>query len=197
MKRSMAGYVLLAVSISVIISCNRSGTETAHSLAAGADTAGVEWGRPAVLSAGEGELRMLQGRKPLLIKVDPMTQGSRTLTVGLEDMPPGDSIGIHKHLSEDEVVFVHRGEVEVTLGDAQYRAQAGATVFIPRNTWIGFRVLGPDTATVFFVFNTPGFEKCLRAFSAPAGEPFVRPTEAAVAAARQECHQVRKAEVVQ
>lgn len=187
--------MLLAICVSVTIGCNRSGAGTAHAPIADADTAGGDWGRPAVLAASEGELRMLQGRKPLFIKVDPLTRGSRTLTVGLEDMPPGDSIGIHKHLSEDEVVFVHRGEVEVTLGDAQYRAQAGATVFIPRNTWIGFRVLGPDTATVFFVFNTPGFEKCLRTFSAPAGEPFVRPTEAGVAAARQECHQVRKSEV--
>jgi hypothetical protein len=36
---------------------------------------------------------MLQGRKPIWIKVDPQTLGSRTLTVGMEGMPPGDSIG--------------------------------------------------------------------------------------------------------
>lgn len=159
------------------------------------DSASGDWGRPAVLARDEGESRMLQGRRPLFIKVDPLTSGSKTLTAGLEDLPPGDSIGVHKHLGEDELVFVQRGELEVTLGDARHRAAAGATVFIPRGTWIGFRVLGPDTATVLFVFNTPGFEKCLRILSSPAGEPFVRPTDVAIAAARRECHQVRKSDV--
>ena len=74
---------------------------------------------------------MLQGRKPIWIKVDPQTLGSRTLTVGMEDMPPGDSIGVHKHLAEDEVVFVHRGDVEVTLGDSTYRQQRAARCSFP------------------------------------------------------------------
>ena len=155
------------------------------------------FGRPAVLARDEGEARMLQGRKPLWIKVDPQTLGSRTLTVGMEDMPPGDSIGIHKHLKEDEVVFVHRGQVEVTLGDSILRATAGGTVFIPRGTWIGFRVMGTDTATIVFAFNAPGFEKCLRILSAPAGAAFVPAPAQAVAAARRACHQVRRADETQ
>ncbi len=73
---------------------------------------------------------MLQGRKPMWIKVDPQTLGARTFTVGMEDMPPGDSIGIHKHLQEDEGVFVHRGEVEVTLGGSLLRATAGAPLHV-------------------------------------------------------------------
>ena len=152
------------------------------------------FGRPALLARNEGEARSLQGRKPIWIKVDPQTLGSRTLTVGMEDMPPGDSIGVHKHLQEDEVVFVHRGEVEVTLGDSLLRATAGATVFIPRGTWIGFRVKGADTATILFAFNVPGFEKCLRLLSAPVGTAFVTPPAQVVAAARRECHQVRRAD---
>jgi quercetin dioxygenase-like cupin family protein len=152
------------------------------------------FGRPAALARNEGEARMLQGRKPIWIKVDPQTLGSRTLTVGMEDMPPGDSIGVHKHLQEDEVVFVHRGKVEITLGDSLVRAAAGATVFIPRGTWIGFRVEGTDTATIVFAFNVPGFEKCLRLLSAPVGTAFVSPPAHVVAAARRECHQVRRAD---
>jgi quercetin dioxygenase-like cupin family protein len=155
---------------------------------------GAGFGRPAILARNEGEARMLQGRKPIWIKVDPQTLGSRTLTVGMEDMPPGDSIGVHKHLQEDEVVFVHRGEVEVTLGDSLLQATVGATVFIPRGTWIGFRVKGTDTATIVFAFNVPGFEKCLRLLSAPVGTAFVSPPAQVVAAARRECHQVRRAD---
>ncbi len=138
---------------------------------------------------------MLQGRKPIWIKVDPQTLGSTSFSVGMEDIPPGDSIGIHKHLQEDEVVFVHRGAVEITLGDSTYRAQAGGLVFIPRDTWIGFRTAGSDTATIVFLFNTPGFEKCLRFLSSPVGTTFVPPPPADVAAARKDCHQVRRADV--
>jgi len=146
-----------------------------------------------VLDRDEGERRMLQGRKPLWIKVDPHTLGSRTFTVGMEDMPPGDSIGVHKHLQEDEIVFVHRGEVAVTLGDSIRTAGPGGLVFIPRGTWIGFHTTGPDTATIVFMFNSPGFEKCLRFLSAPAGAAFVRPSAAAITAARASCHQVQRA----
>jgi quercetin dioxygenase-like cupin family protein len=196
MRRPTIRNTLLAVVGCVLIGCKRGETREAPAAAGRADSAGGDWGRPAVLARDEGELRMLQGRKPLYIKIDPLTSGSRTLTVGLEDMPPGDSIGVHKHLGEDELVFVHRGQVEVTLGDERHRAQAGATVFIPRGTWIGFRVVGPDTATILFAFNTPGFEKCLRVLSAPAGEPYVRPADDVIAAARHECHQVRQADTI-
>jgi len=137
---------------------------------------------------------MLQGRKPIWLKVDPETVGSQSLTVGTEDLPPGDSIGIHKHLLEDEVVYIARGHVTVTLGDSTHPAEAGGLVFIPRGTWIGFRTTGPDTASIVFIFNTPGFEKCLRAFSSPVGTAFVRPTPDSIATARRNCHQVRQSD---
>jgi quercetin dioxygenase-like cupin family protein len=142
----------------------------------------------------EGEARTFQGRRPLWIKVDPQTLGSRSFTVGMEDLPPGDSIGVHKHLLEDEVVVVQRGAFEVTLGDSVHEAHPGGMVFIPRGTWIGFRVIGPDTATILFMFNTPGFEKCLRFLSAPTGTPFIARSAADIAAARKDCHQVRRAD---
>ncbi len=153
----------------------------------------ASFGQPAVLGRREGEARVFQGRRPLWIKVDPQTLGSRSFTVGMEDLPPGDSIGVHKHLQEDEIVFVYRGTVEVTLGDSIRQAEAGGLVFIPRGTWIGFRVQGPDTATIVFMFNTPGFEKCLRFLSAPQGRVFIRPSAAAIAPARENCHQVSRA----
>ncbi len=136
---------------------------------------------------------MLQGRKPIWINVDPQTLGSRAFTVGMEDIPPNDSIGVHKHLQEDEVSFVHRGRVQVTLGDSNYPAEAGGLVFLPRGTWIGFHTLGSDTATIAFLFNTPGFEKCLRFLSSPVGAVFVPRPPAEVRAARKDCHQVTRA----
>ncbi len=183
-----AGLLLLALA-----GCSRSPSSQTPKDSAEATT---NFGRPVVLARAEGEARTFQGRRPLWIKVDPVTQGSRAFTAAMEDLPPGDSIGIHKHLTEDEVIFVHRGTVDVTLGDSVHRGETGALVFVPRGTWIGFRVVGADTATIVFLFNTPGFEKCLRFLSAPVGTTFVRPADADIAAARKECHQVRYADEV-
>ena len=61
---------------------------------------------PTVFLADEGDRWMLLGDKPLIFKVDPATTGSDALVVGTEEMPPGNKIPTHKHLYEDEVIFV-------------------------------------------------------------------------------------------
>jgi quercetin dioxygenase-like cupin family protein len=58
---------------------------------------------------------MLLGDKPLMFKVDPVTTGSETLVVGTDEMPPRNRIPTHEHLYEDEVIFVHKGAVRITL----------------------------------------------------------------------------------
>ena len=106
----------------------------------------------------------------------------------------GDSIPVHKHLGEEEILFVHRGTVFVTLGEQTQQVGSGGTVFVPRGTWVGVRVAGRDTATILFVFNAPGYEKCLRAQSSRPGERYVPPSTETLQAVRRDCHQVRKAE---
>ena len=133
---------------------------------------------------------MMRGTRPLFIVVDSVTVGSRALVAGYEDVPPGDSGRTHMHLEEDEIIFVHRGELEILLGDSTYRAAAGATAFIPRRTWISFRSVGADTAGFLFVFNAPGFEKCLRALSSGPGETYVPLSSEAMAPVSRECHWV-------
>ena len=61
----------------------------------------------------------------------PLSTGSDALVVGTEEMPPGNKIPTHKHLYEDDVIFVHRGAVRVTLAGREYDAGTGATAFIP------------------------------------------------------------------
>lgn len=66
--------------------------------------------RPAVIAPAEGERRFLRGgTAPLLIKVDPITTGSRRMVLASSDLPPGDAIGVHRHLREDEIIVVTRG----------------------------------------------------------------------------------------
>jgi len=135
---------------------------------------------------------MLLGKKPLIFKVDPVTAGSDTLMVGTEEMPPGNRIPTHKHLYEDEVIFVHKGAVRVTLAGREYDAETGATVFIPHGNWIGVENVSNEPAMILFFFNKPAFEQCLRALSSRPGETFTMPPPEKMAAAEKECHQVMK-----
>jgi mannose-6-phosphate isomerase-like protein (cupin superfamily) len=176
----------VAAVLALIGGCTRPAVPGGSGLAGVA--AAASFGRPTIFARGEGERLLMRGTRPLFITADSATVGSRTLTAGYEDVPPGDSVRVHRHLGEDEIVFVHRGTVEVTLGERTRRAQAGATVFIPRGTWIGMRAVGPDTAGFFFVFNTPAFEKCLRMLSGRPGEQYRPPSREVVERTSHECH---------
>jgi len=147
---------------------------------------------PTVFQADEGDHWMLLGDKSLIFKVDPATTGSDSLVVGTEEMPPGNRIPTHKHLYEDEVIFIHKGVLRVTLAGRQYDAGMGATVFIPHGNWIGVENASSEPATILFFFNKPAFEQCLRAMSSRPGEAFSMPTPDKMATVRTECHEVMK-----
>ena len=165
-------------------SCTRSYPPPPSGLGASARSPG----RPAVIAATEGEARLLRGRKPILIKVDPATVGSRHLFVGSERVPPGDSLGRHWHLHEEEILFLHRGILDVTLEGETSRAGVGAVVFIPQATHIAARNPGPDTAEILYVFNEPAFALCMRAFSSRPGEAYAEPSPDSGNAVRVACH---------
>ena len=128
--------------------------------------------KPSVIGPEQGERRFLRGgTAPLLIKVDPVTTGSRRMVLASSDLPPGDEIKVHRHLGEDEIIVVTRGTARVQLGKEQHTAVPGATVFIPQGTCIALVNTGRDTFSMFFVFSSPGFERVLREVSSPAGAP--------------------------
>jgi quercetin dioxygenase-like cupin family protein len=140
--------------------------------------------RPAVIGPAEGERRFLRGgTAPLLIKVDPISTGSRRMVLASSDLPPGDAIGVHRHLKEDEIILVTRGTARVQLGKQHHTAGPGTTVFIPQGTCIALANLGRDTFSMVFVFSSPGFERVLREVSSPEGAPpkLVSPAERAAA----------------
>ena len=150
-----------------------------------------ELSRPkaAVIGPTEGERRLLRGGvAPLLIKVDPVTTGSRRMVFATSDLPPGDAIDVHRHLREDEIILVTRGTARVQLGKEQYTAGPGTTVFIPQGTCIALATVGPDTFSMAFVFSSPGFEGVLRQLSSPRGTPLKPVTAEARAAAFHRGH---------
>lgn len=139
--------------------------------------------RPAVIGPAEGERRLIRGEAPLFIKIDPASTGSEHLVMGSSDLPPGDGIGLHRHLREDEIIFVTRGSGRLQLGRDHYAVVSGATVFIPQGTCVALENTGTDTLSNVFVFSAPGFERVLRAVSTAPGEPprVLTPTERAAA----------------
>ena len=137
-----------------------------------------------MIGAAEGERRLLRGGAALLlIKVDPVTTGSRRMVLGSSDIPPGDAIPVHRHMREDEIILVLHGTARVQLGTRQYTVGAGGTVFIPQGTCIAVANVGADTLTNVFIFSSPGFEQVLRDVSSPEGAPAkaVSPAERAAA----------------
>ena len=128
--------------------------------------------RPSVIGAAQGERRFLRGgTSPILIKVDPVTTGSRRMILATSDLPPGDTIGLHRHLKEDEIIFVTRGTARVRLGKQEYTATPGATVFIPQGVCVALANTSADTFSMVFVFSSPGFERVLRELSSLPGAP--------------------------
>ena len=141
-----------------------------------------------ILEKNEGERRVwrpIEGAKgwdaqpgPFILKVDRYNGGSSHLVLGIEDLPPGASIGRHRHPGADEIILLQNGRARVKLGDMTKEVHGGATVFIPANTWISVTNIGTDTVSCVFVFSALGFDDFMRAESAPEGKKITPLTKA-------------------
>lgn len=100
-----------------------------------------------------------------MLKISPQNNGSQHLVFGTEDLPPGGEIPTHKHLGQDEIVYIEKGTVHVHLGDQERDLHAGGMVFIPAYTWVNIKNAGSETVNSVFVFSAPGFENHLRCMS--------------------------------
>jgi quercetin dioxygenase-like cupin family protein len=131
---------------------------------------------PLLLEKNEGEQRLWRPEPGevdpggFILKVTPQSNGSRHLVVVTEDMPPGAIIPTHKHLEQDEIVYVVKGTVHAHVGDQERDLHAGGLVFIPERTWVTLKNVGPDTASIVAFFSAPGFEDHLRCESVPPNE---------------------------
>jgi len=126
---------------------------------------------PTLLSPEEGEQLTRRWGYPLTIKVDPVTTGAKHFSVGTEDIPPGKAIPRHRHTHSEEIIIVQSGTVLAHVGDQRRSLGPGSIAYAPADTWMGFENLGNTTATVIWIFPSPGFEEYVRATSVPAGSP--------------------------
>ena len=143
---------------------------------------------PLILEKSEGERRTwrpIEGAAgwnaqpgPFIFKVDRRNGGSSALVFVTEDVPPGGKIDRHRHLGADEVIFLQNGRARVSLGERVREVHAGATVFVPANTWIEVTNIGTEAIHGVFVFSAPGFDAFMRAESVPEGQSVTPLTKA-------------------
>jgi quercetin dioxygenase-like cupin family protein len=98
----------------------------------------------------------------MLLKIGPSLTGSQELFIASEEMPPGTAIPLHRHERHEEALFIHRGQVTVTLGERRMGGEAGTFVYIPAGTWIEVENTGQQTASVVGIFAEGAIEPCFQ-----------------------------------
>jgi quercetin dioxygenase-like cupin family protein len=124
-----------------------------------------------LIEADGGEALFLgREREPTLIKVDSATAGARQLFAFQRVLDPGATLGRHKH-RDDEIIFVHSGEVLTSLGGTDRIAAAGSLIFAPGNAWMDVRNAGTKPATLLIVFGAPHMSEYIRSLGTRPGAP--------------------------
>jgi quercetin dioxygenase-like cupin family protein len=117
-----------------------------------------------VLEKEQGEKRVRRPREKVpnqtsafILKVTPQNSGSQHLVLGTETIPPGGVIPKHRHLGQDEILFLQTGRARVSLNEQDYEVHAGGMVFFPVNTWVSLRNTGaaPEQLVTASPIETP------------------------------------------
>ncbi|MBP2195119.1 cupin domain-containing protein [Pantoea cypripedii] len=139
---------------------------------------------PKILTPNEGEQLTRRWGYPLTIKIDPVTTGTPTFSIGTEDISPGKQIPPHWHPTSEEVVIVLSGTLYGFLDGKYAELGPGSMVYAPINTVMGFENRTNEIATIVWIFSKPGFEQYVRATSVPAGQEVVPMTKEELDAVR-------------
>lgn len=126
-----------------------------------------------ILDADDGEVYLIgkrQGR--VTIKVDKQNKGIETMSLLTEDIKPNDGIPVHKHSSEEELIFIEKGIGILTFGDEQYEVTSGSMALVPRTIWHGLQNKSNEMLRMVFGYTPSGFEDYFRAIGVKPGEPW-------------------------
>lgn len=125
---------------------------------------------PTILRADEGEeLLMYDGRR-VVLKATADSVGAKKLLMGTEALPPGTAIPVHSHDGYEEIIFIHKGTAQLTLGAEQVVVGPGTTMFVPPGTWHGVAGHGDEEATMLFIFPEPAIADFFRRVGFKEGE---------------------------
>jgi mannose-6-phosphate isomerase-like protein (cupin superfamily) len=130
-----------------------------------------DYGKAVVVHEGEGKhIVMGRSKAQMNIKISRADHGIESVSFCTEDIVPGRKIPVHKHLDNDEVIFIQRGAGIITLDEEQIGVQTGSVVFVPRGTWHGLENSGTETIRMVFQYTPAGFEEYFVENGTPVGE---------------------------
>lgn len=67
--------------------------------------------------------------------------------------PPGTGVPMHRHLKEEENIFLIEGDLVFRLGDETFDVAPGDIVNMPRGAPHGFRIVGDHPAQILFTLD--------------------------------------------
>lgn len=120
-----------------------------------------------VLDAGRGEhLKHFRDGGDIFIHA-----GTNSLATGTQQIKAHGGIPIHRHLHMEEAFYVIGGGGACILNDVPHAVSAGASIFIPRNSWHGFKT-STDDLVVLWIMSPGGLDGFFReTCSAPGAAP--------------------------
>lgn len=146
-----------------------------------------------VVHEDEG-IHILTGRRkaPMTIKISKIKHGVDNISFCTEDIIPGRKLRIHKHLNNDELIFIHKGEGTFTLDEQTIPVKTGTVVFVPRGVWHGLENTGKENIIMVFQYSPAGFEEYFIENGTPVGMPAKERTEEEYAIAEKKYGMVYK-----
>ena len=122
---------------------------------------------------------ILTGRRkvPITIKISKVKHGVDGISFCVEEQSPGRKMRIHKHLNNDELIFIHKGEGTLTLDDQSIQVKTGHVAFVPRGIWHGLDNTGTENLVMVFQYSPAGFEEYLMENGTLEGMPAKEKTE--------------------
>lgn len=129
--------------------------------------------RGMIVTDEEGETyQWRDGTARVKIKIAKVN-GAESISFLSESFIPGDAIRVHKHSSEDELIFIHKGSGIFTLDEKEYHIQSGAVALVPKGIWHGLKNTGTENIEMRFAYTPSGFEGYFRELGTPVGQPFI------------------------
>jgi quercetin dioxygenase-like cupin family protein len=95
-----------------------------------------------------------------------------SMSICTEELLPGYSIPIHKHLYADEMFYIIKGSGNFTLDNEEIPINVGGSAFVPNDTWHGLKNTGTELLIFTFGFSPSGFEDFFRQTGTLKGLPF-------------------------
>lgn len=104
----------------------------------------------------------------IVITVDARRAGS-AFAMGTETLLPGAEIPLHRHLQQDEVMFVHKGQGRAVLEGRALTVVPGTVLFAPKQAWHSLRNTGTGLLQITWTSAPPGIEAFFRELSRLSG----------------------------